>query len=94
MLRDIKGLQNFSSQRLALVRPLHRAYPYGLTMQMVGHYADTPRSSRPPYGPGLIGDLNTLIAATTIEHGVTLVTTDSDFQRVPGLQTRLVALQR
>lgn len=40
---------------------------------------------RKPYGPGLIGDVDTLIAATAIEHGLTVVTLDGDFGRVPGL---------
>ncbi|HYI16787.1 MAG TPA: type II toxin-antitoxin system VapC family toxin [Thermomicrobiales bacterium] len=94
VLEHIKGFQNYSSRRLALRTLLLRVYPYGLTMQTMEHYADIRRSLRPPYGPGLIGDLDTLIAATAIEHGFTLVTTDSDFQRVPGLQTQIVTLRR
>jgi len=42
--------------------------------------------------PGMIGDVDTLIAATAIENDLTLVTTDSDFERVPEL--RLVRLDR
>jgi predicted nucleic acid-binding protein len=53
-------------------------------------YADIRRALRPPYGPGLIGDIDTLIAATALERDLTLVTIDSDFQRVPGLQVQLV----
>jgi predicted nucleic acid-binding protein len=41
---------------------------------------------RPPYGSGLIGDIDTLIAATALHYGLTLVTTDSDFTRVPDLR--------
>jgi predicted nucleic acid-binding protein len=41
-------------------------------------------------GLGLIGDIDTLIAATALERGLTVVTTDADFQRVPGLQTMLI----
>jgi predicted nucleic acid-binding protein len=40
---------------------------------------------RPPYGSGLIGDIDTLIAATAMEHGLTVVTLDSDYVRVLGL---------
>lgn len=40
---------------------------------------------RPPHGPGLIGDIDTLIAATALEHNLTVVTLDSDFTRVSGL---------
>lgn len=39
---------------------------------------------------GLIGDIDTLIAATALEHGLILVTTDSDFGRVPGLLHRIL----
>ena len=47
-----------------------------------------------PYGPGLIGDIDTLIAATALHYGLTLVTTDSDFTRVPGLQLHYLPLAR
>ena len=40
---------------------------------------------RPPYGPGLIGDIDTLIAATAREHRLTVVTIDGDYTRVPSL---------
>ena len=94
VLEHIKGFQDFAIRRRALRRLLLRVYPYGITMQTVEHYADVRRALRPPYGPGLIGDLDTLIAATAIEHDFTLVTTDTDFQRVPGLQTTIVTLRR
>jgi predicted nucleic acid-binding protein len=42
---------------------------------------------------GLIGDVDTLIAATAIEHGLTLVTTDNHFKRVPDLLHRLLPLR-
>jgi predicted nucleic acid-binding protein len=38
----------------------------------------------------LIGDIDTLIAATAIEKGLTLITTDGDFSRVPQLSLRVV----
>jgi predicted nucleic acid-binding protein len=67
--------------------------PYLLTYPIMARYAQLRRQLRPPNGPGLIGDIDTLIAATALERNLTLVTTDSDFQRVPGLQTMLVARQ-
>jgi predicted nucleic acid-binding protein len=94
VLEHIKGFEDFSKRRLALRRLLIRVHPYGLTMQSMDHYANIRRSLRPPYGPGLIGDLDTLVAATAIEHGFILVTTDSDFQRVPGLKTEVMTLRR
>ena len=42
----------------------------------------------------LIGDIDTLIAATAFERNLTLVTSDSDFQRVPGLQVQLLTRQQ
>jgi predicted nucleic acid-binding protein len=41
-------------------------------------------------GQGLIGDVDTLIAATALERDLTVVTLDSDFQRVPGLRVHLL----
>jgi predicted nucleic acid-binding protein len=48
-------------------------------------YADLRRALRPPHGPGLIGDIDTLIAATAMQHRLTVVSADGDFQRVSGL---------
>jgi tRNA(fMet)-specific endonuclease VapC len=42
----------------------------------------------------LIGDVDTLIAATALERNLTLVTTDGDFRRVPGLRVELVTRQQ
>lgn len=53
-------------------------------------YAELRRQLRPPHGPGLIGDIDTLTAATALEHGLTLVTTDTDYQRVPDLKLTLL----
>src|SRR5260221_12475315 len=38
----------------------------------------------------LIGDIDTLIAATAVEYGLILVTTDGDFSRIPGRTVRLL----
>jgi predicted nucleic acid-binding protein len=53
-------------------------------------YADFRRMMRLPHGPGLIGDVDTLIAATAQVHHLTVVTADSDHIRVPQLQVQLV----
>jgi predicted nucleic acid-binding protein len=47
---------------------------------------------RPPYGPGLIGDIDTLIAATALVHRLTVITLDHDFERVPGLSVTVLAI--
>jgi predicted nucleic acid-binding protein len=72
---------------------LRRIAPLPLTYAVLERYADVRRQLRRPHGPGVIGDIDTLIAATALEHDLTVVTTDSDFQRVPGLKVRLVTLR-
>ncbi|MDQ4100024.1 MAG: type II toxin-antitoxin system VapC family toxin [Chloroflexota bacterium] len=71
---------------------LDEIVPYVPTYSILERYADLRRHLRPPHGPGLIGDIDTLIAATALEYDLRLVTTDTDFQRVPGLD--LVLLPR
>jgi len=68
-----------------------RNRPYFLTYPIMERYADIRRQLRPPHGPGLIGDVDTLIAATALERNLTLVTSDEDFQRVPGLNVTLIS---
>jgi hypothetical protein len=44
-------------------------------------------------GVGLIGDIDTLIAATALAHKLNLVIVDTDFKRVPNLSFELVNLK-
>ena len=81
----LKGFTEFPRHQVALRTLLRKVHPYPLTYALLEQYADIRRAMRPPYGPGLIGDIDTLIAATALNYGLTLVTTDSDFARVPGL---------
>ena len=46
------------------------------------------------HGPGFIGDVDTLIAATALERYLTVVTLDQDFTRVPGLRVQLLERPR
>ncbi len=62
---------------------LHEVTPFQLTYPILERYADLRREMR--RGAGLIGDIDTLIAATALEHSLTVVTLDGDFQRVPNL---------
>jgi predicted nucleic acid-binding protein len=50
------------------------------------------RLLRSLYGAGLIGDIDALIAATALERNLTVDTADGDFERVPGLQVKLVSV--
>lgn len=65
-------------------------HPYVLTYPILDRYSLIRRQLRPPHGPGLIGDIDALIAATAQERGLTLVTSDSDFARVSDLSTILI----
>lgn len=76
-------------QQLRLL--LREVSPYVPTFAILERYAELRRQLRPPHGPGLIGDIDTLIAATALEHGLTLVTTDTDYQRVPDLKLTLLS---
>jgi predicted nucleic acid-binding protein len=64
--------------------------PLPLTFPILERYATLRRALRPPHGPGLIGDLDTLIAATALEHQLEVVTADRDFVRVPSLTVHLI----
>jgi predicted nucleic acid-binding protein len=68
-----------------------KSRPYPLTYSILERYADIRRTLRPQHKD--IGDIDTLIAATALEHGMTLVTVDRDFERVPHLKTKLVNLK-
>ena len=76
---------NFARRQTELRALLQQVYPYGLSYLILERYAELRRMLRPPHGPGLIGDIDTLIAATALVYDLTLVTTDSDFTRVPEL---------
>ena len=71
----------------------YEIYPYFLTYSILEHYADLRRLLRSSYGAGLIGDIDTLIAATALERNLAVVTADRDFERVPGLQVKLISIK-
>ena len=71
-------------------RLLREVSPFIPTFAVLERYADLRRVLRRPHGPGLIGDIDTLIAATASVYRLTLVTTDTDFQRVPELDIMLL----
>ena len=87
----IKGFPDFVTLHTQLRRLLRHIYPYFLTYRILERYADLRRSLRPPHGPGLIGDIDTLMAATAVERQLTVVTIDTDFQRVPDLRVILLS---
>ena len=89
----LKGLADFPARHAQLRRQLREIRPYILTYPILDRYADVRRALRPPHGPGLIGDIDTLIAATALERDLILVTTDGDFPRVPDLRVIHISLR-
>ncbi len=85
IIEYFKSLPDFPRRRMLLRTLLRQIRAYDLTYSILERYADLRRAMRPPSGVGLIGDVDTLIAATAVEHSLTVVTIDSDFSRVPGL---------
>lgn len=73
----------FLLRRAELRALLREVAPLALTYPILERYAELRREMR--RSGGLIGDVDTLIAATALDRDLTLVTLDSDFQRVPGL---------
>lgn len=92
VLEGLKGRPNYGQRQTELLILLGEIVPYFVTHAIMERYADLRRELRPPHGPGLIGDIDTLIAATALEHDLTLVTADADFARVTGL--KLILLDR
>src|SRR5215211_5578514 len=84
----------FRDHKSALNDVLEGVHMHRLTVPILDRYAGIRRQLRPPYGPGTIGDMDTLIAATALERNLTLVTADSDFLRVPGLKIQMMDLHR
>jgi predicted nucleic acid-binding protein len=92
----LKGLPTFQAYKARLQKlfELNQITPYPLTYPILERYADLRRKLRPPHGKGLIGDIDTLIAATALEHHLTLLTIDTDYDRVPDLKWQLVNLKK
>jgi predicted nucleic acid-binding protein len=86
----IKSYADYPQRQVQLRRLLQEVSPYSPTYAVLERYADIRRRLRPPHGPGLIGDIDTLIAATALQRDLTLVTTDSDFRKVPNLKLMLI----
>jgi predicted nucleic acid-binding protein len=91
VVEHFKSFPDFASRKLQLQRLLRYIYPYFLTYPILERYTDIRRILRKPQGTGLIGDIDTLIAATALERKLTVITYDKDFQRVPGLTVQLLS---
>ena len=93
VIEYLKGLSDFPTHYTHFQTILQEIIPYPLTYPILERYADLRRSMRQPHGKGLIGDIDTLIAATALEHDLTLVTIDRDFERVSNLKWKQVNLK-
>lgn len=86
----LMGRSRFPERLWQLRRHLRQITPLFFNYSILDRYALLRRSLRPPHGPGLIGDIDVLIAATALEQRLTVVTTDRDFTRVAGLSVLLL----
>jgi predicted nucleic acid-binding protein len=71
-----------------------RLYPTYAVCEQYAMLRRAMRLSRTPTGQpaGLIGDMDTMIAATALAHSLTVITIDGDFARVPGLSHQILTL--
>lgn len=92
VIEYLKGLPDFPTHYKAFHKLLHEVTPYPLTYPILDRYADIRRTLRPLHKE--IGDIDTLIAATALEHNLTLFTIDTDYDRVPDLKWQLVNIKR
>ena len=90
-LRNRPAYQQYQTQLRQLLRQVS---PYLLSYLIMERHAAIRLQLRPPHGLGLIGDIDTLIAATALERNLAVVTIDTDFQRVPGLNVYLLTRQQ
>jgi predicted nucleic acid-binding protein len=84
----IQGRPNYSQLHSRLLELLLEIPPFFVTYPIMRRYGDLRRTLRP--ANSLIGDIDTIIAATALERQLTVVTADGDFQRVPSLKLLLI----
>lgn len=94
VIEYLKGLPTFTEYKARLQKlfALNQITPYPLTYPILERYAEIRRTLRPLRKD--IGDIDTLIAATALEHDLTLLTIDTDYDRVPQLKYQLVNLKK
>ena len=84
----IRGRPDYPQLHAQLIELLKEITPFFITYPIMRRYGEIRRSLRPTNS--LIGDFDTLIAATALERNLTVVTSDGDFQRVPALKLMIV----
>jgi predicted nucleic acid-binding protein len=93
LIEYLGAFPDFRRQRTRLRHALGSINVHDVSSPAAERYAEIRRRLRPPAGPGLIGDIDTLIAAIALARGLTLVTTDSDFTRVPDLDVMVATVK-
>src|SRR3954447_24564944 len=88
----IRGRPDYPQLHAQLIELLKEITPFFITYPIMRRYGDIRRGLRPTNS--LIGDLDTIIAATALERNLTVVTADGDFQRVSTLNVMLVPRQQ
>lgn len=78
-----KTSPDYLKYRAGLRALLQGVTPFRISYPIMERYADLRLPMRPT--GSLIGDVDTLIAATALEYDLMVVTIDGDFTRVPGL---------
>jgi predicted nucleic acid-binding protein len=94
VIEYLHSYAHFPQRQTELRELLIEIPPSLLSYIILERYADIRRALRPPYGPGVIGDMDTLITSTALERNLTLVTSGQHFQRVPGLSVMLIDRQQ
>jgi len=84
----ILGRPDYPRLHAQLQTLLKEITPYFLTYPIMRRYGELRRLLR--RSSSLIGDVDTLIAATAIERSLAVVTSDEDFRRVPSLPLMVV----
>jgi predicted nucleic acid-binding protein len=90
VVEHYRSQPDFTRRYRGIRRFMAGVHPIGLSYPILDRYAELRRQMRRPFGPGTIGDIDTLIAATALERDLTVVTTDGDFMRVPELKVLLL----
>ncbi len=91
VLEYVKDFPDFAVRHAQLKQLLSQVYRYFLTYPILDRYTVIRRQLRStPGGSSLIADIDTLIAATGLQRNLTVVTSDSDFKRVPNLMVHFV----
>jgi len=91
VIEYIKTKPRYKQYRTAIRKLLKKIPPYSLSLSILERYADIRLALRQGK---LIGDMDTLIAATALERNLTLITIDPDFKRVPKLKLILLTRQQ